>query len=131
MMNSLKKKCVLHAIDSTLEEIVFKAENIILLLDPPHPDLNVEDFLRQANPSNPLERACAAGKKNCMAMYVQNLPNDNNKTEGFLLREFYLPQVWKKILADEKLPEKRTNCYACKKFRAERSEKLRLLRLQD
>ena len=129
-MNSSKKKCVLHAIDSTLEEIVFKAENIILLLNPPHPDLNVEDFLREANPFNPLERPCAAGKKECMAMYVQNLPNDN-KTEGFLLREFYLPQVWKKILADGKLPKKRTNCYACKKFRAEHSEGLRLLRLQD
>ncbi len=120
-MNSPKKKCVRHEIRSTLEEIVFNAENIILFLNPTHPDLNVKDFLRQANPSDPLERACAAGKKNCMAMDdVRNIPGDNNGTEGILLREFYLPQVWKKILADGKLPKKRTTCYVCKKFRAGR-----------
>ena len=119
-MNSPKKKCVLDAIDSTLEETMFNAENITLFLNPSHPNLNLEDFLRQANPLNPLERACAAGKKNCMAMDVRNIPGDNNGTEGFLLREFYLPPVWKKILADGKLPEKRTTCYVCKKFRAGR-----------
>ena len=78
----------------------------------------VQKFLREADPSNPLERPCVAGKRNCVATQLTN--PCTGKTEGLCLREYYVPCIWKKILETGKLPEKRTHCYFCWRFQSAR-----------
>lgn len=113
-MDSPKKKC-----DSseTTSDCLFPPEHIIPCGNTtryPHPE--IQQFLREADPSNPLERPCMAGERGCLATQLTN--PFTGKSEGLWLREFYMPSIWKKIVEFGKLPERRTHCYFCQKYQA-------------
>ncbi len=79
---------------------------------------SVQKFLREADPSNPLERSCVSGKRDCVATHMTHPCTGNS--EGLWLREYYVPCIWKKILETGKLPERRTHCYFCKRYKVAR-----------
>ncbi len=108
----------------TEAELILQQENAFLS----HIDsdvygfLNLGDFMHEPLRSDPLQRPCVAGEANCI-LVLQNkgLPPGDGLPPGYIVREFYLPRVWKKIVADQQLPEAGSLCYYCKKDRAERS----------
>ena len=106
-MDSPKKKCVFQVPEP--DDILVPMGNTTSYASPV-----IREFLREADPSNPLERPCVGGKEDCLA--TQNLLN--GKSDGLCLREFYVPSIWKKIVKLGKLPEKRTHCYYCQRYRS-------------
>ena len=117
-MDSPKKKRDWHEINLTWKGSAVPLEGVetICKKGPLHPALNAYNFLREADPSNPLERPCMAGEEGCLAAQLTN--PFTGKSEGLWLREFYRPSIWKKIVELGKLPERRTHCYFCQKYQA-------------
>ena len=116
-MDSPKKSDALNKVNLALENWVVSPEDIIPRRNEagdPHPAIQI--FLREADPSNPLERPCMAGKEGCLAAQLTN--PFNGESVGLWLREFYVPSIWKKIVKLGKLPEKRTHCYYCQRYRS-------------
>lgn len=110
--------------EPTEAEIILQQENAFLS----HIDsdvygfLNLGDFMHEPLRSDPLQRPCVAGEANCVhVLQHKGLHPVDRLPPGYIVREFYLPRVWKKIVADQKLPEAGSLCYYCKKDRAEQS----------
>ncbi len=95
------------------------------MFGPVSPALTV-DFLREANPDHPLERPCVNGEDACMAVITTSKHVDFETggivnaapDKSFVMREFYLPDVWFHIQKEGRPPAERTSCYVCKKYMA-------------
>ncbi len=82
------------------------------------------DFLRQADPTQQLERPCISGRRFCVAWWMVShggwpATGALNRANGaYVMREFYPPDAWTKIQQEDALPSLRTQCLLCKRFRA-------------
>lgn len=115
-MNAITITCEIK--DPTEAEKIINVENALFVRVDSYSVLELRDFMREPSASNPLERPCVAGEQSCVFVYALKHPVVDGE-HWFIMREFYLPHIWKKIVEDAKLPKKGTLCYYCKQFRAE------------
>ncbi len=82
------------------------------------------DFLREVDPTQSLERPCVNGARYCVSWWMAShggwpASGSLNRANGaFVMREYYAPDVWDKIVREDSLPETGTHCRLCKLFRA-------------
>jgi len=94
------------------------------------PELCADDFMREANPADPLERPCYMGKKYCSGYNLSSperwppldeaAERPDSSDQAVVPREYYLKEVWQEIEKNGRLPKRRTACLFCKRFRAQR-----------
>ncbi len=117
-MNATTTTCEIK--DLTEEAQIIKVENTLFVRTDRNSVLELWDFRREAVISNPLERPCVAGEKSCVFVHEMKILQAVDGEPWFIMREFYLPHIWRKIVADAKLPKQGTLCHYCKQYRAER-----------
>lgn len=85
----------------------------------------LEEPIQLSGPMASLERPCVRGRSGCVAMFLPQTWPDTLQTAkpeaGFVMKEFYRPDQWKKIVREGKLPEQGRMCLFCYRWTTTRA----------